>query len=103
MRAAHHTGVASPAEVIPSPALKCTLPSPDGGADSARLAELHDLALLLDRCAARISRTVEGAARLALLRQRLLLSMRAAGLPEARRFRVVKRVLAYLPPDGARP
>ena len=98
MHPAHRTGAAPPAEVIPSPAISPGLPLPGAGADQARLAELRDRALLLDRCAARISRTVEGAARLALLlRRRLLLSMRAAGLPERRWVRV-GRVGLYLEP-----
>ena len=97
MHPAHHTGVAPPAEVIPSTAISLSLPSPGAGADQARLAELHDRALLLDRCAARISRTAEGAARLGLLRHRLLLSMRAAGLPESRWVRVGRFGL-YLEP-----
>ena len=97
MLPAHHTGVAPPAEVIPSPAISPGLPSPGAGADQARLAELHDRALLVDRCAVRISRTAEGSARLALLRHRLLLSMRAAGLPESRWVRV-GRVGLYLEP-----
>lgn len=97
MRATQHTGVPLPAGAIPSPPISRGLPSPDARTDLARLVELHDRALLLDRCAARIPRTAEGAARLALLRERLLLSMRAAGLPESRWFRVGRFGL-YLEP-----
>lgn len=73
-------------------------PSPaDAAPDPERLAELYDRSLLLDRCAGKISRTQEGALRLSLMRQRLLLSMRAAGLPESRWFRLGRRGL-YLEP-----
>lgn len=60
----------------------------DAAPDLARLAELYDRSLLLDRCARALSQSAAGAVRLARMRQRLLLSMRAAGLPESRWFRV---------------
>ncbi|MDP9474353.1 MAG: hypothetical protein M3R38_01405 [Actinomycetota bacterium] len=99
MRAATQSDACRLACLRPSAATVYAPPA-DAPPDLARLAELYDRSLLLDRCAERISRTAEGAMRLSLMRRRLLLSMRAAGLPESRWVRVGRRGL-YLEPDPA--